>query len=224
VQAFQLRNWDDASAKSGRFIEAALKALWVCAGETVPPGKQFSVGAIITNLERKIGHPDSIRLTIPRACRFAYEVASNRGARHDADEIDASEMDAQTVVGLCAWILSEMVRVSQKGRDLTEAAEIVSGLMKRRYPFAEIIDGRVYADIGDSAKEVALVILYCIYPKRMSREELVAALARHPFKKNNASVAVSRIARYIDDDGKGMVRLRNSGLRKIEELFAETGP
>jgi len=62
-------------------------------------------------------------------------------------------MDAQTVVGLCAWILSEMVRLSQKGRDLTEPAEIVSELMKRRYPFAESIDGRVYADFGESATQ-----------------------------------------------------------------------
>lgn len=224
VEEFQLGKWDDAAAKGGRFIEAVLKTLWSHVGETVPAGKDFKAGAIMDRLEQKPkgSHPDTIRLTIPRACRFAYEVASNRGARHDADEIDASEMDAQTVVSLCAWVLAEMVRFSQKGRDLKEPAEIVAGLMKRRYPFAENIDGRVYADIGDSAKEVALVVLYYIYPKRMSRESLIETLVRHPFKKNNAAVAVARIAPYIDDDGTGMVRLRNAGLRKIEELFAAT--
>jgi hypothetical protein len=192
-------------------------------GETVPTGKHFKAGDILTRLETKTTRPDTIRLTIPRACRFAYEVASNRGARHDPDEIDASEMDAQTVISICAWVLSEMVRFSQKGQDLTEAAEVVAGLMQRKYPFSESIDGRVYADVGDSAKEVALVILHHIYPKRMSRADLVAALVRHPFKANNAAVTLARIAPYIDDDGTGMIRLRNAGLRKVEELFAGSG-
>jgi len=116
VEEFQLGKWDDASAKGGRFVEAVLKALWAYAGEVVPAGKDFKAGAIVDRLEQKSkgSQPETIRLTIPRACRFAYEVASNRGARHDADEIDASEMDAQTVVSLCAWILAEMVRFSQK--------------------------------------------------------------------------------------------------------------
>jgi hypothetical protein len=222
VEELQQGKWDDASAKGGRFVEAVLKALWVYVGENVPTGKNFKAGAIMDGLEQKPkgGHPDTIRLTIPRACRFAYEVASNRGARHDADEIDPSEMDAQTVVALCAWTLAEMVRFAQKGHDLATPAEIVAALMKRRYPFAEDIDGRVYADVGESAKDVALVILYYIYPRRMSRQDLISALVRHPFKKNNANVALTRIAQFIDDDGNGMIRLRNSGLRKIEELFA----
>jgi len=187
----------------------------------VPAGKHFKAGTIMTDLEKKVAQPDTVRLTIPRACRFAYEIASNRGARHDPDEIDANEMDARTVLAICAWILSEMVRFSQKGHDLALPKTIVEGLMKRRFPFAESIDGRVYADVGKSAKEVALVILYYIYPKRMSREALAAALVRNPFKKANADLAVQRIVGFIDDDGVGMIRLRNSGLRKVEELFAK---
>ena len=65
------------------------------------------------------------------------------------------------------------------------------------------------------------MILYYIYPKRMSRDDLLAALARHPFKTINSMAALRRIAPYIDDDGRGRVRLRSSGLRKIEELFAD---
>lgn len=222
VEAFELNKWDDVSSKGGKFIEAALKALWVYVGETVPNGKHFKAGAIITGLEAKVAHPDTVRLTIPRACRFAYEIASNRGARHDADEIDANEMDARTVLGVCAWILSEMVRFSQKGQDLELPKTIVEGLMKRRFPFAESIDGRVYADVGKSAKEVALVILYYVFPKRMSRAAVTASLVRHAFKKANADMAVQRIAGFIDDDGSGMIRLRNSGLRKVEDLLAKS--
>lgn len=221
IDEFGLAKWANATAKSGKFIEAVLKALWVYVGESVPPGKEFKAGNIITRLEQKSGFADSVRLTIPRACRFAYEIASNRGARHDADEIDASEMDSRAVLGICAWILAEMVRLSQKGSDLVLPQQIVEGLMRRRFPFAESVDGRVYANIGDSAKDVALVILYFVYPKRMSRTELIASLVRHPFKKNNASVAVQRIAGFVDDDGNGMLRLRNSGLREAEKIIGE---
>jgi Tol biopolymer transport system component len=118
VQDYQQREWEDATAKAGRFVEAVVKAIWRQAGEVVPIGKHFSAGKILTQTENKMTLTDSLRLTIPRACRFAYEVASNRGARHDADEIEANEMDARAVLALCSWILGEMVRYSQHGLDL----------------------------------------------------------------------------------------------------------
>jgi hypothetical protein len=219
VDDFALNKWDGASAKGGKFIEAALKALWVYSGAVVPPGRQFSAGNIINQLENKTTVPDTIRLTIPRACRFAYEIASNRGARHDPSEIEANEMDARAVLAVCSWILSEMVRFSQKGNDLDLPRSIVDGLMRRRFPFAENIDGRVYAEVGNSAPDLALVVLYYIYPKRMKRADLIETLVRHPFKRANATVAAQRIAKFIDDDGTGSLRLRNSGIRRVEELL-----
>jgi hypothetical protein len=224
VEEFQKSQWDDSASKGGKFIEAVLKALWVFVGETPSAGKDFKAGKIITQLGQKPGtaaHPDTIRITIPRACQFAYEIASNRGARHDADEIDANEMDASTVLRVCAWILSEMVRVSQKGLDLAQAKVIVEGLMQRRYPFTEDIDGRIYTDIAKSAHEAALLILWHVYPTRMSNTELIASLVRHDYTDNNAKVTVSRLTRYVDSDGIGNLRLRNTGLRRADALIAK---
>lgn len=76
-----------------------------------------------------------------------FEVTSNRGGRHDPDEIDANEMDATAILGNCAWVLAEMVRYAQKAGDLKHAKAVVDGLMKRRYPFIEEIDGHVYVDL-----------------------------------------------------------------------------
>lgn len=222
VEDFQKSDWEDSSAKGGKLIEAVVKALWVYVGEVVPPGKDFKAGTIIDRLQNKpaTSAPERLRITIPRACRFAYEIASNRGARHDADEIDANEMDARTVLSVCCWILSEMVSFSQKGLDLAQAKSIVEGLIKRRFPFTEEIEGRIYVDIGKSAKEVALLILWTLFPKRMDRAELEASVMRHDYSENNAKVAVSRLARYVDDDGTGNLRLRNSGVKKAEELIS----
>jgi hypothetical protein len=223
AEDFQQSDWEDTSAKGGKLIEAIAKALWAYVGETVPAGRDFKVGTILDKLQnRSVGSaPERIRITIPRACRFAYEIASNRGARHDADEIEANEMDARTVFSICSWILAEMVSFAQKGLDLTRAKAIVEGLMKRRYPFTEDIEGRIYVDIAKSATDAALLILWTIYPRRMEIAELEASVMRHSYTANNATKAVSRIDKYVDDDGSGNLRLRNTGVRKAEELISE---
>jgi hypothetical protein len=221
VEDFQRGDWEDAAAKGGKFIEAILKALWVHVGGTVPAGRHFSAGNIMDSLPSKSAFPDTVRLTLPRACRFAYEIASNRGARHDTTEIDANEMDASAVLSVCAWALSEMVRYSQKGLDLAQAKSIVDSLMRRRFPFFEDIDGRIYTDIGSSAKEVALLILFLIYPKRMSHADLVASVMKHDYTHPNAEMAVRRLSGYVDYDDDGNLRLRNTGLREAEQLIAE---
>jgi len=224
VAGYQRSDWSDALAKAGKFIEAAMKARWARAGETVPKGKEFKVGKTIADLERKpdaAGIPDTIKLTIPRACRFAYEIASNRDGRHDADEIDANEMDASTVVSLCSWILSEMVRFSQKGLGLEEAKKIVEGLMRRKFPLSEVIQGRIYTQIGHSAPEVAIGILSTIHPKRMPKDELVKTLKRHEFEEKNAKTALERIKKYVDFDEHDRVMLRSTGLQRVDELIQE---
>ena len=219
VQDYQQSEWDDANAKAGKFVEAVLKALVTEAGETPTSGKAFKAGTILDTIDKKTALPDSLRLTIPRVCRFVYEIASNRGARHDADEIEANEMDAKAVMAMCSWILSEMVSYSQKGTDLDEARRAVESLTRRKYPFMEEIDGRVYWDIANSAREAALLILYGIYPKRMSEESLVRQVARHGYSQKNAKMGVKRIRTRVDDDDHGNLRLRNIGVHEAEELI-----
>ncbi len=216
VDEYRKGQWDDTAAKGGKFIEAVMKALWVHVGEVVPKGKLYKAGTIIDQIKNKAAHPERIRLTIPRACQFAYEIASNRGARHDADEIDANEMDATVVMGVCSWILAEMVSFAQKGLDLAEAKAIVEGLMRRRFPFTEDIEGRIYSEVGKSAPEVALIVLFHIFPKRMSEEDLARTIKRHQYSEVNAAMAVTRLGRFTDDDGNGNLRLRNPGVRRAE--------
>ncbi len=153
-------------------------------------GGAFRAGSIMDLLVSETTLSDSLRLTIPRACRFVYEIASNRGARHDADEVAANEMDANATVALCSWVLAEMVSHSQKGMDLDDAKAAVDGLIRRKYPFMEQIDGRVYVDIANSAREAALLILHGFFPKRMSEESLATSVARHGYSVANAAMAV----------------------------------
>jgi len=218
VRDYQQREWADANTKAGRLIEAVLKALWDEAGEVVPKGRSFKAGVILDTIDKKVTLPDSLRLTIPRACRWVYEIASNRGARHDADEVEANEMDANAVQALCSWILAEMVSYSQKGLDLAEAKAVVDSVVKRRYPFIEEIDGRVYVDIAESAREAAILILWHMYPKRIAESDLLDQLRRHQYKEANAAMAIKRIQGVVDSDA-GKLKLRALGIREAEELI-----
>jgi hypothetical protein len=220
VEDYQKREWEESITKAGRFVEAVLKVIWENTGEAVPVGRAFKAGNMIDQLAGKAGLRDSLRLTIPRACRFVYEIASNRGGRHDADEVQANEMDAGAVLAVSSWILAEMVRYSQKGSDLAAAKAAVDSVVKRRYPFTEEIEGRVYVDIAKSAREAALLILWHVYPKRISEEVLKDLVELHGYKRTNAEMAVKRIRKVVDDDN-GNLRLRNLGVRQAEALIAE---
>jgi hypothetical protein len=224
IDEFQLGNWEDAIAKSGKFIEAVLKALWAYVGEAVPTGKAFKAGSIIDGLGNKPAgaSDDTVRLTIPRACRLVYDIASNRGGRHDAGEVDPNQMDASLVVSACSWILAEMLRFSQKGAmDLNTVAELVGSLNERKFPFTENINGRHYFSFkGLSARDVELLTLWSIHPRRMSESDLIATAKRHGNSEANAKVGLARLRRVVDDDGNKNLRLLVSGVQEAEALMA----
>jgi len=222
IKEFQQGAWEEAIGKGGKFIEAVLKALWVHTGNTLPSGRQFKADGIINQLANQSTFGDSVRLTIPRACRFAYDIASNRGARHDPTEIDPNELDANVVVGVTSWILGELVRYAQKGAlNLTEVKAIVDGLAEKKYPLMENVDGRTYFHVpGASARGIALLLLWKGHPKRLERRQLEDAVARHGFTGKNSALAVDRLRGVTDADQAGL-RLLQPGIREAEALLAK---
>jgi len=224
VDAFQRARWEDSMGKGGKFIEASLKAIYARAG-LVPPSGPFKVDAYINGLT---GSPPAsadkvIRVTIPRACRFAYEIASNRGGRHDPEEVDPNEIDANAVATNCSWILAELIRHAQRGATNTNSIKaLVDSLVRRRYALIEDIDGRTYFHgHGASAVDVALVILSYKYPNRIAEEELVRLLEHNRFTRNNACTSIGRIRKYLDIDGEGKLLLLTTGLERAEEIFTQ---
>ena len=224
IEEFQRGEWEGAISKAGKFIEAVLKALCAHTKIPVPTGRQFKVEKAIQELgqTQQGTYDDGIRLTIPRACRFAYDVASNRGGRHDPDEVDPNEMDATVLINLCAWVLAETIRFSQKGAiDSARVGHMISGLMAKRYPFIEEVDGRIYFHAAKrSARDVGLVALWHRYPERMNRQEVADTIRRHGFKDSNVRAALSRLKLVVDDDGNGNLRLLAPGVGHAEELIA----
>lgn len=223
VEAFECDDWEGCISKAGKFIEAVSKALWLNAGKTLPPARQFKVSNVMSSLK---GLPagtldDNIRITVPRACEFVYDIASNRGARHDPDEVNPNEMDAAAAVSMCSWIMAELIRYSGKGTvSFADVSDLISGLIERRFPFVETIEDRTYFHVkGASAREIALLLLWRVHPSRLSPEELMASVMRHGFKKNNAQIALSRLKSVVDSDSTGNLRLLRPGIEEAEAVI-----
>ena len=154
-----------------------------------------------------------------------YDIASNRGARHDPDEVDSNELDATAVLATVSWLLSELLRYSQRGAmTQEETKELIAGLVQRRYPAVETIDGRAYFHIpGLSARQAAVLTLWERHPARMTREEVVDAVVRNNFKRSAAQTGVSRVTNLVDEDEHGKWRLLQPGIAEAEQLL-ETNP
>jgi len=90
-----------------------------------------------------------------------------------------------------------MIRFSQKGLDLAQAKAVVDGLMKRRFPLSEEIDGRVYVNL-----------------------EHMQSVIRPDNTEPKAKMAVKRIRQFTDRDANGNLLLRATGIRKAESLLA----
>ena len=145
VQKFEEGDWENSLSKAGKFVEATVKLLWTLAGKTLPRAKDFKAGAyaqkIIDQISTTEITSEGVRLQIPRACIFLYDITSNRGGRHDSDEFDPNEMDAITASALCSWILAELVRFcASNGLSPDEARKIIESVIERRYPIFEEID------------------------------------------------------------------------------------
>jgi hypothetical protein len=222
TEKFQKGEWESTITKSGKFVEAILKSLHVFTGGQLPSARQFKVDQIINTLQALSNViDDSIRITIPRATRFVYDIASNRGARHDGNgEIDPNRMDATVALSNCAWILSEMIRFSQKGViNPDEATEIIEDLISKKYPNVEDVDGHTYFHIRNlSAPDVAILYLAHVSPKRIDYDDLLETIIRHGFKKNNAKTAIQRIRRLYDINTEGKIRALATCLQKADEI------
>lgn len=225
VNDFGQGDWEDGIGKTGKFVEAILKVVATHCEVPFESGRKFKADRVMNALGQLAdgSYDDSLRLLIPRACRVIYDIASNRGARHDPDEIDPNSMDANVVMPVSAWILAEAIRYAQKGAvDPSQAKDLVESLVEKKYPVVEDVQGRIYLHAKKkSAVDVGLVILARRYPRRVSRDDLIAAIKRNGFTLENAKVAAGRVAKFVDDDETGQLRLLAPGLKRAEKIIGD---
>src|SRR3989344_5729886 len=137
------------------------------------------------------------------------------------EEVNANEMDSSTILPICAWILAELVRFCAKGSmTVEEAKKIIDALTERKYPIFEKIENRIYVDRKKfrGALECGLLILYKLYPTRISKFELTDLIKLHNFRYS--AIKFERFSPYIDSDINGEILLRAPGRRKAEEILS----
>jgi len=223
---YQDSDWEGAIEKSGKFVEATTKALLRFCGKTLPQTRRFRAGPSLRSLELESASiDDTIRIVVPKGCLFIYEIASNRGARHDPDEVDPNEIDAAVTTISISWVLGEMIRFSSKrNKKPKEAQELVDALAVKTFPIFEDIDGRFYVNIeGLSAEKTALLILYGLYPHRIREDSLRNLIIRHGFSSKNADMACRRV-RQLCDIGETGLKLRGLGRQKAEKVLNDNRP
>jgi hypothetical protein len=213
-------DFDGVALKAGKFVEAVTKALLVHCGKPLPDNaRKFKAGVELKALENLGAFSDTIRIVIPKACIFIYEIVNNRGGRHDSAGIDANEMDARVIIPLLSWILAEMVRFCSDASDTNAAMRLIDGITNKIYPFFEDIDGRTYVNLEKTgAPEVALLLLYSAYPKAVRRTDLIDSIVRHRHKTSAANMAVRRMS-TLYDEADSMLTLRATGRLKAEDLM-----
>ena len=217
VEKFAAGDWEGTSQKAGKFIEAVAKALVLYCGKKIENPRRFSAGRELQLLQNEAAYPEALRLVIPRAAIFVYDIVSNRGGRHDAHDVDANEMDATTIIPMISWILAELVRFCS-GADPATAMNLIKELATKTYPYFEEIDGRPYVNIDGAPGDIALLILYSVYPRRLRRQDLVNLVVRHGATQSAATSAVHRLKNLIDDnDGDWL--LRGKGREQAESLL-----
>ena len=224
VTKYQHEDWEGALSKSGKFVESLIKAIRVYTGGTLPPSRQFKVNNVVQQLGQlsSASYDDVLRLTIPRACTFIYDIVSNRGTRHDSEDFDPNKMDADVVMPMISWLLAEMLRFSDQSQpDNADVRALTEALMEKRHPIFETIDGRTYINHkGLSPKDLAILLLYAEYPNRTSRKDLSESIERHGgMTKNAIAIAASNIRDLVDDDGSGNWKLRELGRQKAIRIM-----
>ncbi len=221
VEKYAVQDWDGVALKAGKFVESITKALVVHCGKAVGSPRQFKAGNELRQLEGASAYSDVVRIVIPKACITVYEVVNNRGGRHDAHDIDANEMDAKVVIPIISWVLAELVRFCSTTADTASATTLIEELTNKTYPYFEEIDGRPYVNIkGLKAGEIALLLLYSLYPRRIGRQELVGLVTRHGISKSTAQTAVHRL-KHLVDDNDGEWKLRGIGRQDADTLLRD---
>ena len=66
-----------------------------------------------------------------------------------------------------------------------------------------------------------MLILNGVYPRRISRDELIASLVRHGFKSIPVAIAVTRL-KIVVDDREGQWKLRGIGRQEADSILSRS--
>jgi hypothetical protein len=226
VSRFVENDHEGSLEKIGKAIEATVKLLCDYAGVPLPKkSRNFRAGEYaqkLINVPEKNLKEDSLRRQIPRACIFIYDIVSNRGGRHDSEEIDPNEMDATTALNILSWILAELIRYCSKSLNMCDTEELVNSLIERKYPVFDAIDDRIYLDRNcfTGMLECSVLALYHFGDRRISKAKLAKILKINGIKQT--AINWHRLEPFVDINENGDMKLHKHGKGKAEKILQKS--
>ena len=121
--------------EAGRFAEGVFRLAQARAGLPVTRLDKplTDVPKLLSHLASARGVDESIRLRIPRALFAVYDCRNTRDAAHLSGTVSVNFMDATYVVGVCDWVMAELVRLFVDV-PADDAQAIVDGLVTKKSP------------------------------------------------------------------------------------------
>ena len=167
VRNFIERRWEPSELNGGKFAEVAYSIVNGAVVGKFPTraSKPRNMTDACRALEGQAVDParigdKSLRVFIPRALTYLYDIRNNRGVGHVGGDVDANSMDASAVVALSSWVMAELVRVFH-GVSTHEAQETIDSLVERKTPLIWEVEGiKRILDPHMNAKDQVLMFLH----------------------------------------------------------------
>jgi hypothetical protein len=133
TQNYAQSNWSPSELAGGRFCEIVFTIIkgYGTGSYDSTPSKPSNFVDSCRKLESNTKVPRSFQILIPRFLPALYEIRNNRGVGHVGGDVDSNHMDATAVVGMCGWVMAELVRVFHD-LPIDEAHQVVDSLVERR--------------------------------------------------------------------------------------------
>ncbi len=162
------RRWEPAELNGGKFAEVVFTIVGGAIDGTFP-AKAKKPPKMVDACRALEGRPAttvpgdrSLRVHIPRALVFLYDIRNQRGVGHVGGDVDPNAMDASAVVAMASWIMAELVRIFHNV-STQEAQDTVEALVARKTPMIwEVEPGgnKRVLDANMGAKDQVLMFLH----------------------------------------------------------------
>lgn len=218
---YSSNDFEAAALHGGKFCEYIGNLLLILFGTTSKDRPEL--GSILNEIEKLANNQNnqnldvSIRLTIPRMLRAAYELRSRRNFLHVNNDININLVDSSTLLELCSWILAEIIRLYYTG-DMKAAGEIVNSLITNRLPFIDEFHGKKILLAKNISAAQGILVLLAISKIETKVDNICESLPR--FERNHILTAMRQLKDKgsIHYDGK-IAKITPFGLNESKKVI-----
>lgn len=213
--------WEPSELNGGKLCEIIYTILKGYADGSYPttPAKPRNMMLACQNMENENQSlPRSIRIQIPRIIIALYEIRNNRGVGHSGGDVNPNHMDANAVLYLSKWLMSELVRIFHNV-DTIMATKIIDSIVERKFSIVWEVNGvKRILNQSLSMKDKTLLLLY--HSKDSVQESELINWLEH----SNPSVLRRDIFRVLHknkfiefDETNHTLHLSPKGIKYVEE-------